>query len=418
MARFLYARHWNNYLKLKVMKNTTLMTKGLILFFFLTFYTIRARSTIFNNTSAITVNDGAAASPYSSNINVTGMSGTISSLTVKLNNVSHDYIQDMSVIIQAPNGKSMLLQSGAADGYAVSNITYTFSDAAISQFSATAQLVSGLYKPTGYFWDIFPSPAPLTPPGTNTYNVPGPFNAGLPLSTLASCFNGLAPNGTWKLWVADFSAGGDPGVISGGWTLNITTTAAPPSNTLNLKLYIQGFYNGGGFMKPVLSNSGVSGSTSTMTDSITVRLRNTAPPYAIVATLKTILNTNGTATCLFSNTGSYYIAITHRNALETWSATAVNIGTTPITYDFSNAANKAYGNNQISLGSGVFGFYSGDLNSDKNIDILDLNLIENDIDNFIFGYIKSDIDGDGNTDILDMTSPESHVNNFVASIHP
>ena len=187
-----------------------------------------AQATIFNNTGVITIVDGAPASPYSSIINVTGMAGNVSNITVTLKNVSHDYVGDMSVILQAPSGQSLLLQSGFADGFSVSNITYTFSDAAASQVSATAAFGSGTYKPTGHFWDIWNAPAPPTPPGAGTYNIPGPFTAAYPLSTLASTFNGLAPNGQWKLWVADFSAGADPGVISGGWTLNITSSIVTP----------------------------------------------------------------------------------------------------------------------------------------------------------------------------------------------
>lgn len=187
-----------------------------------------SKATIFNNTGVITVVDGAPASPYSSVINVSGMAGTVSNITVTLKNVSHDYIMDMSVILQAPSGQSLLLQSGAGEPNTVSNITYTFSDAGASQLPATGNIVSTTYKPTGYYWDIWPSPAPPTPPGVGTYRIPGPFNSGLPISTLASTFNGLSPNGAWKLWVADFSAGGDPGVISGGWSLNISTSIVTP----------------------------------------------------------------------------------------------------------------------------------------------------------------------------------------------
>lgn len=187
-----------------------------------------SKATIFNNTGVITVVDGAPASPYSSVINVSGMAGTISNITVTLKNVSHDYIMDMSVILQSPTGQSLLLQSGAGEPNTVSNITYTFSDAAAGQMPATGNIVSTSYKPTGYYWDIWPSPAPPTPPGVGTYHIPGPFNSGLPVSTLASTFNGLSPNGAWKLWVADFSAGGDPGVISGGWSLDISTAIITP----------------------------------------------------------------------------------------------------------------------------------------------------------------------------------------------
>ncbi len=194
-----------------------------------------ANSTVFSNTGVITIVDGAPASPYGSTINVSGMAGTLSTITVTLSNVSHDYVQDMSVILQAPSGQSLLLQSGVADGASISNLTYTFSDLGASQLSATLPFTSGTYKPTGHFWDIWPAPAPPTPPGTGTYNIPGPFTSAYPLSTLTSTFGGLNPNGAWKLWVADFSNGGDPGIISGGWSLDITTSIVTPVILQNFK---------------------------------------------------------------------------------------------------------------------------------------------------------------------------------------
>lgn len=400
------------------MKNTTRLTKGYLLIAFTLLISNYSNATVFSNTSSINVLDGVAASPYSSNITVSGMTGTISTITLTLNNVTHDYIQDMSVILQAPDGKALLVQSGAADGYSVSHISYTFSDAAASQFSAITPLISGTYKPTAYFWDIFPLPAPYTPPGVNTYFIPGPFNAGLPLSTLTSTFGGSAPNGTWKLWVADFSAGDDPGVIAGGWSMNITTTVAPPNYTLNLKLFLQGFYSGSSLMKAVLQNQGIIGAGSSITDSITVELRNSSAPYALIASKKVILNTDGTASAIFSTAGNYYVVVRHRNTIQTWSATPVTIGTSAVTYNFSNAQNKAYGNNQIQVSAGIYAFYTGDLNGDENIDIGDLTILENDISAFAFGYRSADTNGDGNVDTLDDPVLNSNLLNFVSALHP
>ena len=189
-------------------------------------------------------------------------------------------------------------------------------------------------------------------------------------------------------------------------------------STLNLKLYIEGFYTTGGLMTAALQNQGVAGTTSGMTDTITVQLRNTTVPFGVASTLKTVLNTNGTAICTFPISGSYYIAVSHRNGLQTWSATSVSLSAVPITYDFSNAANKAFGSNQVSVGAGLFAFYSGDLNSDENIDITDISLIEIDINQFASGYYRTDINGDGNVDILDIPVLETNVNNFIFSNHP
>jgi hypothetical protein len=81
----------------------------------------------------------------------------------------------------------------------------------------TAAWTAGTYRPTAYYsGDLFPAPGPLT-----AYGNPGPVNGGT--ATFASTFNGTTPNGTWSLFVVDFVLGGD-GLISGGWTLEITTS--------------------------------------------------------------------------------------------------------------------------------------------------------------------------------------------------
>ncbi len=202
-------------------------------------------------------------------------------------------------------------------------------------------------------------------------------------------------------------------------TATATITVSPICNsTLNIKLYIEGYYLGAGLMTPALQNQGVAGATPTLTDTITVELRNSTPPYAVANSIKTLLNTNGTATCLFSTTGTYYLVVKHRNGLETWSANPITVTGAPSTYDFSDAANKAYGSNQQTLGGGVFGIYSGDLNADENIDLGDLSILENDIVLFSFGYFASDINGDGNVDILDSPTEEANIINFIFSMHP
>jgi len=187
------------------------------------------------------------------------------------------------------------------------------------------------------------------------------------------------------------------------------------STTLNLKLYIQGYYLSSGLMRPVLLNEGV-GTVTTLTDSIDVQLRQSASPYSLVNTRRVGLNTNGTATAIFpALTGTYYIVIKHRSALETWSGTPVPVSGT---YDFTTSASKAYGGNMIQVDAGQWGLYSGDLNMDSNIDLLDLTDLENDILNFGFGYLVTDINGDGNSDLLDAAPIENNINDFIFSIRP
>ncbi|HNB82644.1 MAG TPA: hypothetical protein PLP14_11120, partial [Chitinophagaceae bacterium] len=208
------------------------------------------------------------------------------------------------------------------------------------------------------------------------------------------------------------------GIDSAGCTGSdsLTITVVPCTTTLNMKLYIQGYYDAAGYMKPVLMNQGI-GSSSTVTDSILVELHDSLPPYGLVHSKTVLLHTDGTAVVDFPAVfGSYYIAVRHRNAMETWSANPVNVSTGY--YDFSSAASQAYGDNQIQMEPGLWAFYVGDLNLDNNADLIDEGILEAAQDAFAFGYEPSDLNGDGNVDLLDSPILELNVANFVFSARP
>lgn len=208
------------------------MLKRILPFVALFFCSFSIQATIFTNAASITINDNAAASTYPSTITVSGMSGSITNLQITLNGLSHAYVHDVSLLLQAPTGESILLQSGCAENEAANNLTYTFSDAGLTQLSSTQIWANnGVYKPTNYFQDMFWLPAPAPPPGVGTYLVPGPFTS-TGTSTLASAFNSLNPNGTWKLYIGDF-ASGDAGVLAGGWSLNVTTATVTSTNLVS-----------------------------------------------------------------------------------------------------------------------------------------------------------------------------------------
>ncbi|MBK8601481.1 MAG: hypothetical protein IPN80_13825 [Flavobacterium sp.] len=149
-------------------------------------------------------------------------------------------------------------------------------------------------------------------------------------------------------------------------------------------------------------------------DDITVELRN-ATTFALVATTNAILKTNGTATCTFntSYTGSYYIAVKHRSAVETWSNGSVLFSTNPVSYDFSNAANKAFGNNMLQVETGIWALFNGDTNQDALVDTQDYTSWESDYLNSVFGYTANDLNGDGLVDTQDYTIWES---NYLLSV--
>jgi hypothetical protein len=212
------------------------------------------------------------------------------------------------------------------------------------------------------------------------------------------------------------------GCVGAATTYTLTVSNCPPVS-VNLKFYIQGYYQGAGLMRQVLYNQGETlDPNSVSTDFVIVELHNVNPPYAMSKSTIATLKTNGTLTCSFpgsTTNSSYYIVIKHRNTIETWSSSPVMI-VPNVTYDFSTMASKAYGNNQINIsGNGsIWAFYNGDVNQDANIDLLDLNNIEYDINVFQFGYQASDVNGDGNVDLLDLPLIEDNINQFVFSIHP
>jgi mannan endo-1,4-beta-mannosidase len=189
---------------------------------------------------------------------------------------------------------------------------------------------------------------------------------------------------------------------------------------MKIKTFLSGYYSGAQTMRNVLYLQNIIPSPSNQVDTIQIEFHQSNSPYSSVYTTKTILQTNGNAFVNFPLSligSSYYIAIKHRNTIETWSANPIMIGS--IThYDYTNAMNKAYGSNQIEVSSGVWALYTGDINQDDNIDLLDNSQLELGIQNFLFGYQIEDLNGDGNVDLLDGSIIEDNINGFIFSIHP
>lgn len=230
-----------------------------------------------------------------------------------------------------------------------------------------------------------------------------------PMNSSQTVMNGLS-SGTYSVWAED-----DHGCMSNG------TVQLPDSGNcmmqLDLRLLIEGYYNGAGSMNPVLFNQGI-GSSLIDCDSIEVELHDDFPPYALTQTAKAVVDVNGHATVLFTIfIGNQYIAVKHRNAIETWSATAIPIAPYYY-YDFTISASQAYGANQSEVSPGLWAFFSGDINQDLNMDLIDFGLLELDAANFGSGYLPTDINGDGNVDLLDHPRLENNMEHFIYSNRP
>jgi hypothetical protein len=191
----------------------------------------------------------------------------------------------------------------------------------------------------------------------------------------------------------------------------------PCQSTLNLTCFVQAYYIGANTMQTVLLNQGEPYSLNAC-DTIDVKWHQAIWPHELFYAKRAVLNQDGTLTCDFPfANGAYYLAVKHRNSIETWSANPIGISSNT-TYNFSTAATQAFGSNQIEVEPGIFAFYSGDINQDGVIDGLDYNDWENDSNNFAGGYFSTDLNGDGIVDGLDFIYWEQNGNNFVGAVVP
>jgi uncharacterized repeat protein (TIGR01451 family) len=168
-----------------------------------------------SNESEITIPDSGLASPYPSSVQVSGAVGTLSKLTVTLFGLTHSFVNDVNVLLVAPNMQGVVLMAHAGNQSSLTNATLTFDDDVSARVPADGVINSGTYQPSAY--EDIPdfSPAPAGPYGTNLIS-----------------FAGIDPNGAWSLYVLD-SQDGDSGVIAKGWKLQ-ATTIVPSSRMADL----------------------------------------------------------------------------------------------------------------------------------------------------------------------------------------
>ena len=202
-------------------------------------------------------------------------------------------------------------------------------------------------------------------------------------------------------------------------SLDLTITPVQ-SGVLSLKVYLEGYYLSGGQMRSALANSGV-GTNNAISDTIKVQLRSQSSPNASVLTANVLLSTNGTASISIPPSligGNYYIAVYHRNSLETWSSSAIAI-TGNTSFDFTTSSSQAYGTASMKqVEAGVWALYSGDHNQDGAITPSDLGSVAAEASLFSFGYIKTDLTGDGAIDGFDLGLADNNSHALLVSSHP
>src|SRR4030095_9605984 len=90
------------------------------------------------------------ALPYPSVINVFGLQGVVSKVTVSLVELSHTFPADLDIMLAGPAGQRVMLMSDAGGGNAVNGVTLKFDDDAAITLPQSGQIFNGSYRPTAY----------------------------------------------------------------------------------------------------------------------------------------------------------------------------------------------------------------------------------------------------------------------------
>jgi hypothetical protein len=164
----------------------------------------------FASSLPIEIEARGSANPYPSEIDVSGLAGRIVDVSVMLHGLSHSFPDDVDVLLVGPDGQAVVLMSDVGGSDEVADLMITFADSASRSMPDGGTIESGLYRPSdgtgaGGFQGHDPAPGP-------------------PYESHLSALAGADPNGTWRLFVHD-DAALDFGQISGGWSVEITTSS-------------------------------------------------------------------------------------------------------------------------------------------------------------------------------------------------
>ena len=189
--------------------------------------------TVFSNTAPINpadrpsnnagTNPGLPPSNYPSPIVVSGLTGTITKITVTFA-LTTTFPDDFDILLVGPTGAQSLVMSDAGGSGDITNVSFTFDQAAAAQIIDTqgTPLPPGTFQPSNYAGLATPEPG-----GQDNFPSAGGLAA---YPTGFNIFNGTAPNGTWNLYVVDDQNLDTANALPSGWSIDITTGGGPTTD--------------------------------------------------------------------------------------------------------------------------------------------------------------------------------------------
>lgn len=260
-----------------------------------------------------------------------------------------------------------------------------------------------------------------------------------PGNSLSSALSGDNASGIWRLKITD-ETGSGTGMLN-AWGIRINGMPVKFA-TLKVRSFIQGLFrpqelaqipinNYSSKQKPFIQNTPENGKENTELD--TINQKNLMsysfkkePQQPVDVRMDTPADSNGYSSMtidVIEFVDLKYIIVNYKNAVETWSPQTNlfgNFNNPSFDYDFTNSASQAYGSNQIQVSNnpGIFAIYSGDVNQDGVIDILDVGMIDDDVFNFASGNLVTDLNGDGFVDVIDRAIADNNAFNYVGIVRP
>ena len=203
---------------------------------------------------------------------------------------------------------------------------------------------------------------------------------------------------------------------------DLTFTTLSDTKTIQLtSLFLEGLYAGNGAMNQAYDENGPHWATG-IADHITVELHSSTPGYystLVYRATDVALTTTGTAAFTIPATfnGTYYIAVKHRNSLETVSAMPVSFSGGVITQSFGTPAD-VYGGNLLQMADMGYAIYGGDVSQDGAVDLSDFAPVDNQAAEFATGYLPEDVNGDGGVDLTDFAIIDNNAAAFIGAVTP
>src|SRR4051794_312939 len=86
----------------------------------------KASAAVFTNPARITIPNSGTATPYSSNITVSGLSALIQDIDVSIFGLTHTFPDDLDILLVGPGGQKVLLMSDTGGSGDLSGVNLTF----------------------------------------------------------------------------------------------------------------------------------------------------------------------------------------------------------------------------------------------------------------------------------------------------